>query len=101
MLNPGEMLSATLLALALVVLALARKCYFPDGTIPQGGESDYVPCGPEDGPHSACCAAGEGCTTTGLCYGNAGYMYRGGCTDKSWSAPACAQKCTSGELCIL
>ena len=101
MLNSGGMHWATLLALALVLPALARKCYFPDGSIPRGDESDYVPCGTENGPHSACCAAGEGCTTTGLCYGAAGYMYRGGCTDKSWSAPACARKCTSGELCIL
>ena len=93
--------SATLLTFALVLPALARKCYFPDGTIPTGRHSDYVPCGPENGPHSACCEPGEGCSTTGLCFGHAGYMYRGACTDKTWSAPACAQKCTSGKLYIL
>ena len=87
--------SMALLALALVSPVLARDCFYPDGTIPT--DSNYVPCGPQDGPHSACCASGDGCSSTGYCFGSAGYMYRGGCTDKNWTAPECARHCKNGE----
>ncbi len=83
---------AALLAFRLVLPAMGLDCFYPNGSV----EANYVPCDPENGPHSACCAIGDGCSTTGLCYGNAGYMYRGGCTDPNWAAPACAQHCQKG-----
>ncbi|KAF8864679.1 hypothetical protein BDZ45DRAFT_669452 [Acephala macrosclerotiorum] len=40
-----------------------------------------------------CCAVDDACTTRGWCLGSAGYVYRGGCTDNSWTSSACQQLC--------
>ena len=75
-------------------LVAARDCFLPNGTIPyDNGRKSYVPCGPDDGTHSGCCAPMDGCSTSGLCFGSAGYMYRGGCTDATWTSENCAQHC--------
>ena len=75
--------------------ALAHDCFYPDGNIPK--DFTFLPCGPENGPHSACCGKGHGCSMNGFCFGNAGFMYRGGCTDRNWTAPACAQHFQNGN----
>ena len=75
---------------------MTRDCFYPDGSRPSALEGDYFPCGPDGGPHSACCAKGDGCSTMGLCFGGSGYMYRGGCTDSNWTAPECPQSCRNG-----
>ena len=74
-------LSAVLLALMYSFPALARDCFYPDGSLPVPQDGNYVPCGPENGPHSAYYTSGDSYSTTGLCFGGAGFMYRGGCTD--------------------
>ncbi|KAJ8118797.1 hypothetical protein OPT61_g274 [Boeremia exigua] len=54
------------------------------------------------GLHSSCCAEGSVCLTNGLCIeekrlGKTNWYYRDGCTDKTWSDPACGKYCTSIE----
>ena len=88
----GMSLTSALLCFLLHVLA--RDYFFPDGSVVQ--EEHYLRCRPEYGPHSACCAAGDGCSATGLCFGNAGFMYRGACTDQAWTAQECPQHCQNG-----
>ena len=78
--------------------AAARDCFYPDGTIPT--DYTYVACGPETGPESACCGQGHGCSVNGYCMGNAGFMYRGACTDSTWAAPECARHCQNGKYHI-
>ncbi|KAF2474681.1 uncharacterized protein BDR25DRAFT_111045 [Lindgomyces ingoldianus] len=72
------------------------SCYYPNGDFP----SDYVyaPC--SDNENATCCMLGEGdqCLSNGLCYSPISqYMFRGGCTDKSWNSPNCFQHCKTGE----
>ena len=86
---------AALLVLTRKLPVLARNCFLPNGN--NSRKLGYVPCGTEDGPHSACCGAGDGCSTSGLCQGNAGYMYRGGCTDSNWEAEQCASLCQNSK----
>nr|POE79690.1 hypothetical protein CFP56_07755 [Quercus suber] len=66
-------------------------CYFPDGVT-----TGCVPCNPE-APNSACCAAGESCIGSGLCYSDNGGIYRGACTDKHWIASECANICLKDD----
>lgn len=80
------------------------QCYYPDGSIPQ----DYVwePC--SGALYSSCCVPSEGdvCQENGLCYypdvsndGGFGTLYRGTCTDRTWTDAACKTNvCVSGEL---
>jgi hypothetical protein len=63
-------------------------CYFPDGTVFDGGISCLT-----NGTNSMCCASGDVCTTSGWCLGSSGYLYRGGCTDRSWISNACMSIC--------
>lgn len=93
--------SVSLILIIHLPTTVTRDCFYPDGSRPSPSEGDYFPCGPDSGPHSACCAKGDGCSTNGLCFGNAGYMYRGGCTDSNWTAPECAQSCKNGTSIIL
>lgn len=95
--RPMSLTLVTLSSIFYFLLVPARDCFFPDGTILPGDKSNYAPCGPDDGPHSACCGKGDGCSSNGLCYGNAGFMYRGGCTDAKWAAPECALHCQTGK----
>ena len=73
---------------------LGASCYYPDQSIPA---VPYIPCsGTATGVHNACCASGDQCTEKGFCFGSAGYVYRGGCTDITWQSPNCAQQCRDG-----
>lgn len=66
------------------------ECYYPDKTI----EPEYQPCNPKQVNGTACCALSTSvCSTEGYCYGSAGFLYRGGCTDPDWASPNCAKKC--------
>jgi hypothetical protein len=69
-------------------LPSAILCYFPDGTIFYGGMACLT-----NGTNSMCCASGDACTTSGWCLGSSGYLYRGGCTDRSWTSNACMSIC--------
>ena len=94
---PGSMAAIGLYTFGILSLATARDCFVPNGTIHYlYGRKAYVPCGPDDGTHTGCCAPLDGCSTTGLCFGSAGYMYRGGCTDATWTSENCAQHCQKG-----
>lgn len=70
----------------------AETCYLPDGSAIGGVRV----CDPS-APASACCAPGDECTTNGLCKaGNDGdnnWLWRGGCTDKSWESDSCPKYC--------
>ncbi|ORY16267.1 hypothetical protein BCR34DRAFT_119926 [Clohesyomyces aquaticus] len=75
------------------------SCYYPDGSFP----SDYVyaPCSDEE--NATCCqlSSGDQCLSNGLCYSpSSDYMFRGGCTDKSWNSPNCFQHCKTGEWSV-
>ena len=75
---------------------MTRECFYPDGIKPNSSDGDYVPCSSNDETPSACCKTGDGCSTSGLCHGSSGFMYRGACTDSTWTAPECAQQCRNG-----
>lgn len=78
---------------ALLPCVLA-SCYYPDSTPAPG----YVAFNSTaNGRQSVCCDIGDICTTQQLCQGNAGYTYRGGCTDKTWESPICQILCRNGE----
>jgi len=72
----------------------ARACDYPNGVV----IDIYLPCN-DSAQVSTCCDAGNACGTSGICYGNSGYIYRGGCTDQSWGAAACkGLPCVNGLL---
>lgn len=89
--------------LTLLLLLLSRQlyaqqvCYYPDGT----EATDHTPCNasasntPTDA--SSCChdISNSYCQDNNLCTWN-GAMYRGACTDKTWTSPNCPQQCTEG-----
>ena len=69
-------------------------CYFPNEKV----ASTYQPCNSTDDDHaSVCCELSTSvCSTKGLCYGSNGYLYRGGCTDRSWKSALCPTVCLTG-----
>lgn len=86
----------TLSLILLSPLLLAQQvCYYPDGT----EATDHTPCNgsasntPTDA--SSCChdISNSYCQDNNLCTWN-GAMYRGACTDKTWTSPNCPQQCT-------
>jgi hypothetical protein len=95
MIVPSTAALAVLVALAHLPYSTAdtAKCYYPNGDV----ATTYSPCNSTSGGPSACCElSSSACSLTGYCYGNAGVMYRGGCTDQSWNAVACPQRCVDG-----
>ena len=70
-----------------------RTCYWPDGSsIPDS--FDYTPCNlTATSEDSACCNSNDPCSPNGYCFGTAGYIYRGGCTDVNWDADECCPSC--------
>ncbi|KAF9634859.1 hypothetical protein BFW01_g5754 [Lasiodiplodia theobromae] len=72
----------------------ASKCYYPDGSVANGLQPCINATNTDSNSHAACCDLSTSvCTTTGYCFADTGYLYRGGCTDKSWDDPSCAAKC--------
>ena len=71
-----------------------ETCYYPS----KGVAAGYTPCNSTlAGAGSACCSAGDVCTTGGYCLNDSYYPYRGACTDKSWDSNNCASECLDGE----
>jgi hypothetical protein len=77
------------------------KCYGIDGE-PYATFDRYIPCNGTSvasGGHSSCCAPGDNCLTNGLCQGQrdnlrqSNLFWRNGCTDPTWSDPACPKFC--------
>lgn len=77
-----------------IVSSIEGTCYYPDKSVVTG----YQPCNATvaDGVYSACCAEGDGCSTSGYCLGGSGFAYRGGCTDENWTSESCCPSCRSG-----
>ncbi|OCK79359.1 hypothetical protein K432DRAFT_405676 [Lepidopterella palustris CBS 459.81] len=76
---------------------LTAPCsYYPDGSFPQ----DYTYQACTGDTYSSCCIPSEGdqCMSNGLCFYPGGqYLFRGACTDKTWSAKECFQHCKTGD----
>lgn len=87
-----QSLLITLLILSYLYPIVTAECYFPDGSL---ADSNYQACNAtaSGAAHSACCAQGDACSTTGYCFGSAGFPYRGACTDQSWNAKECCPGC--------
>jgi len=83
--------SIALLSLLLTPLVRAT-CYQPNGNI----DTSVVPCNTTINS-SACCAPTDSCTTSGLCLGASGYVYRSACTDLTWSSKNCPAICQNGK----
>jgi hypothetical protein len=79
-------------------LGSTQTCYWPDGST-----NDYTPCpGVTDVSPGPCCSSGDACLQGTGAVGNCaserdGFLYRGACSDSSWSAPNCAQSCWVDE----
>ena len=98
--SASDMRGYTVLFPALLLIycriLLGASCYWPNQAIL---DKPYLPCsGMASDVHSACCASGDQCTENGYCFGSAGYVYRGGCTDITWQSPNCAQECRESTL---
>ncbi|RDW58467.1 hypothetical protein BP5796_12397 [Coleophoma crateriformis] len=74
----------------LLATVAAQQCYWPNGSKIRPGE--FLACNATSAV-SACCYVDDACTTYGWCLGGSGYVYRGGCTDKTWSSQVCQQSC--------
>ncbi|KAF4870901.1 hypothetical protein CGCSCA1_v009908 [Colletotrichum siamense] len=83
--------------LTLVASATGETCYFPDGSVDQGG----IEC-PKIGENAvvACCRkSNHYCLDNGLCLEpNAWTMYRNSCTDKNFRAAGCPKICRDAAL---
>lgn len=78
-----------------VLFRTNASCFVPNGDIADG----YEPCNNTiSGGHSACCnTPNPTCSTNGYCMGNAGFMYRGACTDISWLSSSCPLNCRNSN----
>lgn len=78
-----------------------NTCYFPDGSVAVDEEIDYVQCKETSaGGFTHCCTPYNICTVGGYCVGNAGFFYRGGCTDKTWTSNLCPALCAKSSTSI-
>lgn len=68
-------------------------CYYPDKSIATGFSLCNSTLAGPNSAGSACCTAGDVCTTGGYCLNSLYYPYRGACTDKSWNSDNCASEC--------
>lgn len=88
MASRGRLL-AILCLLPCSLALLGSTCYFPDGKTSAG---NFLPCS-ISGQHSSCCRQQESCLASGLCIGSLGVVYRGGCTDSTYTDGACPKNC--------
>jgi len=80
-------------------LVLAQQCYLTDQKTVASGYTSCNTSAIEHGGGTTCCANGEACLTTGLCYMMFDMSINiGACTDSSWSISNCFQKCPSGAF---
>ena len=79
-----------------ISISADSTCYWPNGSaVPD--HFTYTPCNQTvTGVDSACCGSGDPCSPNGYCFGSAGYVYRGGCTDINWDTDACCPSCRNG-----
>ncbi|PQE19297.1 hypothetical protein CJF31_00009389 [Rutstroemia sp. NJR-2017a BVV2] len=47
---------------------------------------------------SACCDPKDSCSTSGMCLGRSGYVYRGGCTDSTFGSENCPSFCLTDPI---
>lgn len=78
------------------IMAALKRCVWQDNsTASFGPERPLVPCD-TSATISSCCALEDACLSSGACYGNAGLVYRGGCTEANeYGSNACPDYCTS------
>lgn len=71
-------------------MSLKTQCFNPDGSV---AAADQIPCsGGDDTTH--CCQQGATCLSNGLClFQSDSSLNTGTCTDASWNADACFQRC--------
>ncbi|KAH8422485.1 uncharacterized protein LDX57_000238 [Aspergillus melleus] len=99
--NHHLLLVVSLLA-TLVSSTSTQKCYLMDGT----SAPSLSPCNPPSNTttttttqHSPCCPLRPStknpaiCLTSGLCLSSNGLIYISGCTDPTWTDPACPSVC--------
>ena len=85
----------------LLIMSSQATCYYPDKSRATAFEVCNSTLAGPDGVGSACCAAGDVCTTGGFCLNDAYYPYRGACTDRSWNSNSCASECLNGKWFVL
>jgi hypothetical protein len=91
-------IAASIFTLTLAADA-SSTCWYPDGATAEPG---HVPCNQTISGASACCDPDDSCTTSGMCLGASGWVYRGSCTDSNWESGNCANQfpnCTTGKSC--
>lgn len=75
-------------------VTLAQQCYYPDGSV----SPNYTACN-TTASATNCCAQGEACLSSGLCYMTYDMSINTGtCTDKKWQSPECFQQCPNGRF---
>src|SRR5204863_4538403 len=88
--------------------AVARQCYFPDGS---PADDSFQPCDPQ-AANSPCCSLNKPnnrlpdiCLVSGLCLAqqglHAGLVFQNGCTDKEWKAKECPNICPQREYLLV
>ncbi|KAJ8118084.1 hypothetical protein OPT61_g856 [Boeremia exigua] len=68
-------------------------------------DKTHIPCNisaVNEGRHSSCCVVGDLCLTNGMCKNpldppDNNWFWRNGCTDSTWSDPACPRLCENVE----
>ncbi|RDI77391.1 hypothetical protein Vi05172_g12612 [Venturia inaequalis] len=71
----------------------ADTCYWPNGAV---ATESTLPCSSLDSSLKHCCAKNEACLSNGMCFSaGGGGLYRGACTDQSWTTIGCPQFCNS------
>ncbi|PQE17390.1 effector OEC112 precursor protein [Rutstroemia sp. NJR-2017a BVV2] len=81
-------IAASIFTLTLAADA-SSTCWYPDGATAEPG---HVPCNQTISGASACCDPDDSCTTSGMCLGASGWVYRGSCTDSDWESDNCANQ---------
>jgi hypothetical protein len=84
------------------IVTMSTVCYFRSGA---SALTKTAPCNQTAllaGQHTSCCMPGEQCLTGGFCRKESfkegsNFLWRGGCTDRTWRDPACPDYC-DGEL---
>lgn len=75
--------------LSVTLAAVGDICFYPDGITT---EPTHKPCNTTLST-SACCDPLDSCSTSGLCLGRSGFVYRGSCTDRTWKSANCPTTC--------
>jgi hypothetical protein len=96
-----RLLTVCLFITVIATKAQAWTCWLPDGK--SFDNVGMIPCNStlEDTTEgSACCDPRDACTTSGMCLGESGYTYRGGCTDSTFTSSNCPSYCLTGNYIL-